>query len=348
MTVMHRTATATLASILIVVPSAVAATGEWQSFDAGPDAVCADGSSPSFLERPADPTRVVLYFEGGGACFSEATCAFDGPDKTYVSASAFSPESMSLREGLFDFTDPRNPLADHSWVYAPYCTGDLHLGDTTRTYGADLVVEHRGAINARVALDHLVEYYPDVTEIVVTGVSAGSVPTPLYAALLADELPDARIVTLGDGSGSYPDEPALNGLMGTLWGSMDAVPAWPETATLTVRDWSVPGLYVYAGQHAPEVTFARFDFAYDEAQAFYGQLVGVDADDLVTLIDQVEADIEAAGVPVASYTAPGSEHTLLWRDLVYELEVEDVRLIDWIGELVAGEMPPDVRCGDCR
>ena len=155
-------------------------------------------------------------------------------------------------------------------------------------------------------------------------------------------------MTLGDGSGSYPDEPALNGLMGTLWGSMDAIPAWPETAGLTVRDWSGPGLYVYAGQHAPEVTFGRFDFAYDEAQAFYGQLVGVGADDLVTLIDAVEADIEATGVPVASYTAPGSEHTLLWRDLVYELEVEGVRLIDWIGDLIAGETPPDVRCSDCR
>jgi hypothetical protein len=336
--------------VLMAAPSVVAVTetGEWQAFDPGPEAVCADGSTPGFLERPADPQKVVLYFEGGGACFSEATCAFDGPDKTYASASDYSPESMSFRGGLFDFDNPLNPLADHSWVYVPYCTGDLHLGDTTRTYGEGLIVEHRGAVNAAVALDHLVQHYPDASEIVVTGVSAGSVPTPLYAALLADELPDARIVTFGDGSGSYPDEPVLNGLLGTLWGSMDAVPAWPETADLTVRDWSVPGLYVYAGRHAPDVTFARFDFAYDEAQAFYGELLGVGADDLVELIDEVEAGIEAQGVPLASYTAPGSEHTLLWRDLVYEVEVGGVRLIDWITDLVAGDTPADVRCADCR
>ena len=335
-------------SAVLAAAATTVAADTWEPFDGGPHAVCADGSEPHFFERVADPERVVLYFEGGGACFSEATCAFDGPDKSYVSSSAYTAESMSQRAGLFDFENPSNPLADHSFVYVPYCTGDLHLGDTTRTYGDELVIEHRGAVNAGASMERLEERFPDATELVVTGVSAGSVPTPLYAALLAERFPDARIVTLGDGSGSYPDDPVLNGFMGSLWGSMDAVPDWPAVEGLTVRDWSVPGLYVYGGRHAPEVTFARFDFAYDEAQAFYGALVGVEADDLVTLMDEIEGGIEADGVPLASYTAPGSEHTLLWRDLVYELEVDGVRLIDWIADLVAGETPPDVHCLDCH
>jgi hypothetical protein len=291
------------------VPAAVAA--QWQTFEAGPDAVCADGSRPSFFERVADPRRVVLYFEGGGGCWSEETCDFDRPDKPYVSSVDFGAEDLDGRGGLFDFANPDNPLAEHSWVYAPYCTGDIHLGDVTRAYG-DLVVEHRGAVNANVALERLVERFPDATELVVTGVSAGSVPTPLYAATLADRYPEARIVTLGDGSGSYPDNPVLNGFLGTTWGVMNAVPDWPETEGLDVNDWSVPGLYIYGGRHAPDVTFSRFDFAYDDAQAFYGALVGVAADDLVSLMDSIEADIEAAGVPLASYTAPGDDHTVLW------------------------------------
>jgi hypothetical protein len=348
LTTIRPTAITTLVLSAVLVPSAASGAGEWESFDPGPGAVCADGSQPRFLERIVDPTRVVLYFEGGGACFSEATCAFDGPDRSYAPTSDYTAASMSFRGGLFDFDNPENPLADYSWVYVPYCTGDLHLGDMTRTYGDDLVIEHKGGVNARLALEHLVERFPDASELVVTGVSAGSVPTPLYAGILADELPEARIVTLGDGSGSYPDDPVLNGYLGSLWGTMNTVPEWPETADLSVRDWSVPGLYVYAGRHAPDVTFARFDFAYDEAQAFYGELVGVGADDLVTLIDEVEAGIEAEGVPLASYTAPGTEHTLLWRDLLYELEVDGVRLIDWITQLVEGETPADVHCTDCR
>jgi hypothetical protein len=338
-------ATALALAAALALPAT--ATGEWAEFDGGPEAVCADGSEPSFFERVADPERVVLYFEGGGGCWSEETCDFDSPDKAYVSSSDLTAASFDERGGLFDFVNPENPLAEHSWVYTPYCTGDLHLGDTTRTYG-DLVVEHKGAVNASAALERLVERFPDAKELVVAGVSAGSVPTPLYAALLADRYPEARIVTLGDGSGSYPDSPVLNGFLGSTWGVMNAVPDWPETADLRVHEWSVPGLYVYGGQHAPMVTFARFDFAYDDAQAFYGALVGFAADDLVSLMDLIESEIEAQGVPVASYTAPGDDHTLLWRDLVYEVEVGGVRLIDWIADVVAGSPVEDVRCRDCR
>jgi hypothetical protein len=348
MSISRSVSSSTIAALLATVLLPAAALAEWAPFDAGPDAVCADGSAADFFEREADPERVVLYFEGGGGCWSEETCRFDGPDKAYTSSSEWVADSLPDRGGLFDFANPENPLADHSWVYVPYCTGDAHLGDVTREYGDDLVVEHRGAVNASTALDHLVDRYPDAQELVVAGISAGSVPTPLYAALAADRLPDARIVTLGDGSGSYPDDPVINGFLGTQWGVMNAVPDWPETADLGVRDWSVPDLYVYGGQHAPDVTFGRFDFAYDEAQVFYGALVGVAADDLVTLMDQIEADIEAQGVPLASYTAPGDDHTLLWRDLVYDIEVEGVRLIDWITDLVAGEPVEDVRCVDCR
>ena len=333
--------------LLVAVSSPAAAAGEWESFEPGPGTVCADGSEPAFFERVADPQRVVLYFEGGGACWSEETCDFDSPDKAYTSSSEWVAESFDDRGGLFDFENPENPLAAHSWVYAPYCTGDLHLGDTTRTYGG-LVIEHRGAVNARAALEHLVERFPDATELVVAGVSAGSVPTPLYAALLADSFPEARIVTLGDGSGGYPDDPVINGLMGFLWGAIEAAPDWPETADLDVRDWSAPGLYVVAGQHAPQVTFARFDFAFDDAQIGYVVLLGMGEDDLLSYMDGNEADIEAAGVPIASYTAPGDDHTLLWRDLVYEVEVDGVRLIDWITELVEDGPPADVHCTDCR
>jgi hypothetical protein len=39
---------------------------------------------------------------------------------------------------------------------------------------------------------------------------------------------------------------------------------------------------------------------------------------------------------------------LLWRDLVYEVEVEGVRLIDWIADVVAGVPVDDVHCIECR
>lgn len=334
-------------ALALGLPGAVAADG-WTSFDPGPGPVCADGSAVDYLERRADPKRVVLYFEGGGACFSAETCAFDGPETTYVPRSLATAEWLADRGGIFDFDEPENPLAQHSFVYVPYCTGDVHLGDATTSYADDLVVEHHGFPNGLAALDHLVAAYPEIEHLLVTGTSAGSVPTPLFAGLASDRLPDARITTLGDGSGAYPDDPVVNALIGGLWGSIEAVPDWPVATGTTVRDWGIPRLYDFAGTHAPDITFARFDYAFDAAQAFYAGLVGVEADDLVTLIDEIEAEIEVGGPAVASYVAPGTDHTILGQDVLYALEVEGVRFVDWLTQLVEGGRPPDVHCVDCR
>ncbi len=355
MTITARRACSTLLAVTLgTIVAAAPALGdepqtaaEWTPFDGGPDTTCADGSEVHFLERIADPKKVVLYFEGGGACFSAETCAFDGPERSYFPTSLATPEWLADRGGIFDASDPQNPLADYSFVYVPYCTGDVHLGNRTTEYSSDLSVEHRGFVNGTAALDHLVAAYPDTSELVVAGMSGGSIPTPFYAGLAADALPEARITTLGDGSGAFPSDPFLNTFVGLLWGTADTIPDWPETEGLTVRDWGIPDLYRYAGAHAPEVTFAKIDFAYDETQSFYADLVGVAADDLLSLIDQNEADIEAAGVPVASYIAPGTNHTILDSDRFYELEVEGVRLVDWVSDVVRGEAPADVHCAEC-
>ncbi len=334
--------------LAVLAVGAFTADQGWRPFTVDDETSCADGSDVGFLERRADPERVVLYFEGGGACFSAETCAFDSDEKTYVSSSPQTAEFLIDRGGIFDFEHAENPVGEYSFVYVPYCTGDGHLGTATHRYRDGLVVEHKGFVNATAAFDHLIETYPDVRELVITGASAGSIPTPLFAGLAADRSPDTRIVTMGDSSGAYPDVPALNGLIGDLWGAGGAIPDWPETAGLKLDRWSVPGLYTFAGQHAPDVTFARFDFAADEAQAFYGDLVGVDTDELVTLIDDIEAGIEASGVNVASYVAPGTAHTIINGDDFYTLEVDGVRFVDWMSELVNGGTPDDVHCRVCE
>ncbi len=318
----------------------------WSKFV--PDAegcACSDGSEFALFERPGDPSKVMFYFEGGGACFSAETCGPTAP--TFTPTITQTVDDLAERTGLFDSTNPENPLADYSIVYVPYCTGDVHLGNATTEYSPEITIEHRGYLNAQAALDYLVATYPDTEQLVVTGASAGSVPTPLMAGLASDLLPTASIVTLGDSSGAYPDVPTVNEIIGNLWGTSNAVPDWPENEGMTPAEWSFPGLYIQAGEHAPDITFARFDHAFDDVQATFGALAGVAGDDLVSLIDETENQVEAAGIPLASYVAPGTSHTIIGGDDVYELEVEGVRLIDWITELVDGSVPADVHCADC-
>ena len=323
---------------------AVVTVGEWQSIPGGPDCQCSDGSPFEIWERPADPTKVMLYFESGGACFSAETC---GPDSQTYKKNLDLGVAPDLG-GVFDETNPENPIADWSIVYVPYCTGDVHLGDTETVYSDTVTIDHNGFNNADLGLQTVVADHPDVEQLLVAGSSAGSIPSPGFAGLAADVLPDAEIVTFGDSSAAYPDAPALNVVIGGLWNVQENIPDWPVNEGLTPEDWSIPGLYVQSGLQHPEITFARFDFAYDQVQAFFAGLAGTPADDLLSLIEQSEADIEAAGVPIASYIAPGTTHMILMSDAFYEMEVEGVRLVDFFAALVGGDVPADVHCVDCQ
>ena len=71
-------------------------------------------------------------------------------------------------------------------------------------------------------------------------------------------------------------------------------------------------------------------------------------DDLLEIIQFNEQQIEEAGVPIHSYIAPGTNHTILGRPEVYTLDVEGVALIDWLTDYVAGDDVADVVCVDCE
>lgn len=319
----------------------------WEQVVAPADCMCSDGSEFSFFVREADPTKVLFFMEGGGACFTAETC--DPANPSYKLTVGYSSDFREGRDtGIFDFDNPLNPFADYSIVFVPYCTGDVHIGNTEHDYGGGVVVQHKGYVNGSNALATTAERFPDATEFVVAGESAGSVPSPLYAGLASDLYPDARITVLGDGSGAYPDVPAINGVIGSVWGTMNAVPDWPVNADVTPETWSFPGLFIRAGAHDPDITFARHDFAFDETQTFFAGLAGIPADDLVALIDQNEAQVEASGVTLLSYISPGDDHTILGKDEFYTHSVNGVLLVEWVTALLAGDPIDDVHCSVCN
>jgi hypothetical protein len=321
---------------------------DWVEHEAGEGCMCADGSEFTFWSRTADPEKVVLYFQGGGACFSVQTCdPVDGTYKTDAGAEEVTGDGDEPPSGIFDFANEANPLRDWSFVFVPYCTGDVHIGDNVNAYDDELQINHVGFRNASAGLDHLASAFPDATEVLVTGSSAGGVPSPLFGGLASDVLPDAAITVLADGSGAYPDNPAVNAAIGELWGSFNNVPDWPVNAGLTPEDWSIPGLFIQAGLHDPEIRMARYDNAYDEAQKSFSALAEVGGDDQLVVIEGNEGQIEQAGVEVHSYIAPGEDHTILGRPELYTLEVEGVAFLDWLTEYIAGADVADVRCVDC-
>ena len=251
---------------------------KWKKVVPGGDCECADGSEFAFWERRADPTKVVFFLDGGGACFDAATCAFTGAIWYRRGAGHHwnvYGDDPSRDPGIFDFSHAHNPFADYSFIPAPSCTGDAYLGDVTREYSPELTVEHNGFVNGTTALGYLAENYPDAAQIVVLGKTMGSIAAPVYGGLASDLLPDAQVTVLGAQSGHVPDDPELNAeLLGDLWGAYDTMPGWEVNEGLTARDWGPPRFWIQAGLHDPEIVMARFDYAYDQQASGGGQVTG--------------------------------------------------------------------------
>ena len=330
-------------------PTTTQPVEQWDRIVAPPDCMCSDASEFALFVRHASASKVLLFFQGGGACFDVDGC---DPTSGLYLPRVLPPAALGTGKGIFDFDNPDNPFADFSVVFVPYCTGDVHLGNSVHDYGvndvgSEVIVHHNGYVNGTQAVTTLVELFPDADQIVVAGESAGGVPTPLYAGLVHDQLADARITVIADGSGAYPDVPSINAFIGGLWGTVNAIPDWPENADATAENWSLPGLFVRASAHDPAITFARHDYAFDKTQAFFGALAGVDADQLVTLIDLNETQIEASGATLFSFISPGNAHTVLSKPAFYTETLDGTSLRDWVAALVAGTPVTDVHCTEC-
>jgi Pectinacetylesterase len=331
-------------------PSGAVSAGvsEWEKVVPGGDCMCADGSEFAFWERRADPTKVVLFLDGGGTCYDATTCAFTGLSAGGEANYDWSiyGEDPAAEGGIFNFARPDNPFAEHSFIYVPSCTGDLHLGDAAREYSLELTVEHNGFVNGTAALNYLADHYPDAAQVVI--VDKGTAAAPVYGGLVADLLPDAQVTVFGANSGAVPDNPDLNAEFGELWGAYNTMPDWEVNHGLTARDWGPRRFWIQAGLHNPRLVLARFDFAYDQEAAEEAESLGLDPSQLLATIDANEAAIEAASVVQHSYTAPGNGHTILENETFYEVEVDGVRLVDWVAALIAGQPLDDVHCDQCE
>ncbi len=319
----------------------------WQKVVAPSTCVCSDNSAFNFFVHRGDPTKVLFYLEGGGACFSASTC---GPPKPSFNPNLVGDDGPAKDgpKGIFDFANRANPFADYSVVFVPYCTGDVHLGNAVHDYGDGVVVHHNGYINASTALAATATAFPGAKSVVVAGGSAGSAGSPLYAGLAHDAFPKAHVSLIADGSGAYPATEAITAAIGALWGTTSAIPPWPENVGLAPNSWTLPGIVVQAAKHDPDLTVAIVNTAYDETQTDFVKKVGINADDLGALIDDNTKLIESKGVKVHSWVGPGTLHTILTRPQFYTDTVEGTSVRDWVADLITGKDAPDVHCKDCK
>ena len=336
----------------VLAPSATFAQ-EWETVVPGGDTICSDGSPYRFFVHRGDPGKLLIEFEGGGACWSGSTCEADVYNRRVMSDPEAARQSGQL-QGIYDRANPANPLKDFTHVYIPYCTGDLHWGNAAATYtslaGNPYVIQHKGALNATTALNWAGANVPAPAQVVVAGCSAGGYGAALWSAKIAQVYPGARTVELADSAaGVVPD-----GFFAIPFSSWNVAGAWPnfipdlaldrvDPATLTL-----PKLYTSVASFFPTASFSQFNTRSDSTQIFFyalskGSISATDAADWsAKMVSNVE-QISAANPNFRAYLAAGTEHCVINRPSFYTQTVGGKKFSDWVTTLLAGADPGQVR-----
>ncbi|MBP9707042.1 MAG: hypothetical protein KBD78_05315 [Oligoflexales bacterium] len=127
-------------------------TFPWKEYKPGGDTKCAHGEEFSFFVHHGDPSRLVLDFFGGGACWNGENCK----EGSKIYSKSVNDWSKRKKAGIYDHQNPNNPYKDWTHVLVPYCTGDIHWGEADTYYedkkGKQYLVHHRGATNVKAVL----------------------------------------------------------------------------------------------------------------------------------------------------------------------------------------------------
>jgi hypothetical protein len=317
----------------------------WNRIAGGPHTTCALGTPYSFFVEIGDPQKLMVYFQGGGACWDAMTCNVRG-GRPYFKP-AVGEREQPYAGGVLDLANPENPLRGYTKVYVPYCTGDIHLGArtvafdvpaTARDSARRFEIRHNGAANAAAALGWIYAHVPSPHTIVVTGESAGSVPTPVYAAVVSKHYPRARVVQLGDGSGAYVNASGVT----TSWLGLPPLRAFNVFPSIDSATLTYPALYRLAARSSARIAFAEINSAEDTTQAFFLHATNPSSPAVPMLLAGNYAEIRSALPAFRSYTMPGPLHTIIERREFYTTSVDGIRLRDWVDALVNGEPVHDV------
>jgi hypothetical protein len=202
----------------------------WTWYDQVPGAMCADGSGTGFAVNPLSTGngKVMIFMEGGGMCSDSSTCTGTFKTATHFNygASTFASEMTSTSSksetvnlalfgsytwskvqgarGIFDRTSASNPFRNYNFVFIPYCTADLFLGnrhDTTSGFPSVRAASNqwfKGFSNFQVFAQQVLGLFPSPPSISLVGGSAGGLGTLYNYPQLKALYPETLINVISD------------------------------------------------------------------------------------------------------------------------------------------------------
>jgi hypothetical protein len=330
---------------------------------------CIHGTPYHFFVKRGSVNRLLMYYEGGGACWDALTCGV--PVCTATAQS--SPDFLNgPQAGFADRTNPLNPFRDWNIVFVSYCSCDVHFGDTEKDYSPTLHIEHRGYDNARIAEKWAREHFLDPQVVFVTGSSAGAYGAWFHAPLLQEVWSASRFHVLADAGNGVITQSFLDTSFPN-WNFEANIPNTIPGIKEALNGTGLPGYTEAVAKFFPHTTWAQYATAYDGGSGgqtgFYNIMLNGN-NPLAALtwwngscaFDQVmrqQAQATAAALTTNNnyryYIGTGSRHTMWGSDKVYTDTTGGVpTLVDWVNATLASSPPSndspgwtDVSCTNC-
>lgn len=311
---------------------------QWEQIQPGGTTICVTGTPYAFFVRHGTSNNLLIYFQPGGAKIHGQSYDADNPG---FDPSVFIPEmeetaldphwdkdNPANMGGIFNLNDERNPFADYSIVFIPYCTGDLHWGNHVHEG-----FHHKGYINATTVLNWAYKVFPNPDRVFVAGSSAGAAGASYHLTPISTHYPNADIALLTDSLGGVRGKiyPSLE-----IWGADGVLLNTVGYDHLTLEQIAMTTPYILNGKRLPNTPIAQFNTTRDFAQTKVVEAFGVDA----TLVDALKAnhtDIHAEIDNFHTYTADAEYHVVLRKNILYEEVTNGVPLYEWIQALADGK-----------
>jgi Pectinacetylesterase len=302
---------------------------------------CRDGMTAGFgISINPSSDKLLIYLEGGGACFNATTCAMN-PASWPVADSTVANFGTRF---IFNRSLAANPFKDWNMVYVPYCSGDVHSGTNMSGYMGQ---PQTGYTNYFKYLQRFIATFPNLKQVVLSGVSAGGFGVTWNWALTQDAFGEVPVFGLDDSGppmGPMYLEECQQARTGALWG-------WAQSLHPACTECDVA---------AGKVTLPSMDMMMKRTKGRRFGLLSYDEDAVIKIFigfgqngcaawdTFLPPPYPAGKYPMglaelrqrwssspdaALYVVSGSGHTFLGSDLS-TFRTGDLTMLDWVKNLV--------------
>ena len=331
---------------------------------------CMDGGEYRYFAKRGTVNKLVMYYQGGGACWNNLTCS--GVEGLVPTTCRTAPlEDLNPDSGFGDFTNENNPFKDWHYVFVSYCTCDIHFGDDTVEYPGlePITVQHRGFHNSKVAEKWAREHFLNPEEVFVTGSSAGAYGAWFNGPLLHDVWPASQIHVLADaGNGVITDDFLQNEF--SNWNFVANLPDIPGVLESLTEGGGMPVYTESVAKYFPDTNWAHYSTLFDGGSGgqtgFFNLMLNNGNPTAAlnwwegtcqfgeTALTQSVQTYDAVPSNYRYYFGTGSAHTMWGRNRVYTDTTGGVpKIVDWVNAMLASgpdgrdEAWENVVCENC-